>query len=194
MKEKIIESAVKLFNEFGIKQTSFRDIATDLNVSDGHVRYYFKTKESLLLAIFEQMDQEILLKAQEVPLKGNAHTTIFRNKIAEVFTIMVRYSFFFIESPKIYNLYSALRASYKSLIEDRKDLFLNTFQSLIAIGYFKETFTQQIQEQVFYSIFILSDSWIRYFQILHNKPPIEEDINFHSNLVLQILSPYLAEL
>ena len=52
MREKIISQAVEVFNRKGISKTTLRDIARELAISDGHLRYYFKTKEELVLATF----------------------------------------------------------------------------------------------------------------------------------------------
>jgi len=190
MKDRIIASSVELFNEHGINQTSFRNIASFLKISDGHVRYYFKTKESLLLAIFEKMNNEILLLAQN----NNVHLDTAEDlkiKLQGAFTLMVNYSFFFIESPKTLNQFPELASVYKKLVTDRKALFLRLFQSLTSKGFFKETFSDELQERAFYSIFIISDSWIRYYTILNNRKPNQQAIDYHSTLAFGILSPYI---
>lgn len=190
MREKIIERSVGLFNRFGINQTSFRDIASSLNISDGHVRYYFKTKEGLLLAIFDKMDKEILAHVPSGRHYSD-HGQAFADILNEVFTIMVRYRFIFMESPGTFNQYPNLTLAYKNLVVDRKTLFMNTFKALKESGFFKDEFNEELQKMAFYNIFIISDSWIRYYTILNNKEPDKEAVEFHSKLAFSILVPYV---
>lgn len=191
MKDKIIEKAVELFNESGINQTSFRNIATALQVSDGHVRYYYKTKQNLLVAVFDKMNAEILLAARPVPHDLTQISSHLKKNLTEAFTIMVNYSFFFTETPATFNQFTEVKQYYKNLLDSRKDLFIALFKELTAQGYFKKDFTGELQQQAFYNIFIISDSWIRYHYILHNKKPDEQTVKFHSELAFSIILPYI---
>ena len=47
-KEDILITARELFNEYGYKNISMRDIAKKLNISVGNLTYYFKKKEDLI--------------------------------------------------------------------------------------------------------------------------------------------------
>ena len=53
-RERLVESASKLFHHAGFNQTSIADIAKDSGVPLGNVYYYFKTKDDLVSAIIEQ--------------------------------------------------------------------------------------------------------------------------------------------
>jgi AcrR family transcriptional regulator len=54
----ILQAAEKLFAEKGFDGTSVRDIATEADVNLAMISYYFKSKENLMQAIFEErMDQ-----------------------------------------------------------------------------------------------------------------------------------------
>jgi len=58
-RERLIESATKLFHQAGFKDTSIADIAEDSEVPLGNVYYYFKTKEDLAAAVIEQRRETI---------------------------------------------------------------------------------------------------------------------------------------
>lgn len=53
-KEKIIESALKLFAEKGFHETRTADLALEASVGEGTIYHYFKSKEELFLRVFEQ--------------------------------------------------------------------------------------------------------------------------------------------
>ena len=191
MKKKICDTAIALLNEQSVNKTSFRDIATALGISDGHVRYYFKTKEVLLLALFEQLDKEVLAVAQQIKPNPDLKALI-KAQLKEAFTIMVRYRFIFYEPPATFNQFPKLQAAYQRLLTDRKTLFLSVFQELITIGFFTPNFTPEKQEKVFYALFVFSDSWIRYYTIMNNQSPNEEAIVFHSEVAFGLLEGYVS--
>jgi AcrR family transcriptional regulator len=55
-REKIIDSALRLFNEQGTKAVSTNHIAATTGISPGNLYYYFRNKEDIIRVIFEQMD------------------------------------------------------------------------------------------------------------------------------------------
>lgn len=191
MKKKICDTAIALLNEKSVSKTSFRDIGKVLNLSDGHVRYYFKTKETLLLAIFEQLDKEVLAVAQEIKPNPDLKALI-KGQLKEAFSIMVRYRFIFYEPPATFNQFPKLQAAYQCLIKDRKTLFISVFQELIAIGFFSTSFTPEKQEKIFYALFVFSDSWIRYYTIMNKQSPNEEAIEMHAAIAFELLEAYIS--
>jgi TetR/AcrR family transcriptional regulator, transcriptional repressor for nem operon len=64
-RERLIESATKLFHQAGLKDTSIADIAEDSEVPLGNVYYYFKTKEDLVAAVIEQRTEAIKNEARQ---------------------------------------------------------------------------------------------------------------------------------
>ncbi|WP_417444560.1 TetR/AcrR family transcriptional regulator [Joostella sp.] len=58
-KEIIIEAAIDLFNELGVQNVTSRSLAKKIGISHGNLDYHFNTKEALLIAIYEQMREEM---------------------------------------------------------------------------------------------------------------------------------------
>jgi AcrR family transcriptional regulator len=59
---RLVEAADKLFYEQGVTMTTLANIATLAEVPLGNVYYYFKSKNSIVLAVIEQ--RQHLLKNQ----------------------------------------------------------------------------------------------------------------------------------
>ncbi|MBB6002864.1 TetR/AcrR family transcriptional regulator [Arcicella rosea] len=55
--DKIKEAAIKVFLEKGFDGTTTRDIAKEAGVNSALMNYYFRSKEKLFLAIFDEMFQ-----------------------------------------------------------------------------------------------------------------------------------------
>ncbi len=63
---RIVESAMRLFHERGIGNTSFNDIAQASGIPKGNIYYYFKTKEDLLQAVVETRVQMAQMRYDEI--------------------------------------------------------------------------------------------------------------------------------
>ena len=53
-KDKILEEALKQFNEKGLNNTGVREIARSLEISPGNMSYHFPKKEDIILALLEK--------------------------------------------------------------------------------------------------------------------------------------------
>jgi len=58
-KEKIVQAAIKLFQERGYEKTTSNDIASQAGVSVGSFYVYFTDKRQLLLTIFDRLADEL---------------------------------------------------------------------------------------------------------------------------------------
>ena len=56
-RERIIETAIELFNAQGTAAVSTNHIAAACGISPGNLYYHFRNKEDIIRAIFEQMDR-----------------------------------------------------------------------------------------------------------------------------------------
>lgn len=65
-RRKIYDAALELFREKGFEQTTMRDIAAKAGVALGAAYYYFSSKEALVLAFYQEMQEsshEAILEA-----------------------------------------------------------------------------------------------------------------------------------
>tara|TARA_B100001758_G_scaffold239257_1_gene243383 strand:+ start:4614 stop:5270 length:657 start_codon:yes stop_codon:yes gene_type:complete len=92
-KEKIISTATRLFNNQGYNSINLFELANQLGISRGNLTYHFKDKESLLVAICDEMWSKIeneRSKTMQLPSFENLH-----NEIQLYYKFQKEYSFIF---------------------------------------------------------------------------------------------------
>jgi AcrR family transcriptional regulator len=92
-KEKIIESAISVFNEQGYGSATLLDIADHLQISRGNLAYHFKDKLAILNAISSKLKEEIGEKRKakrDYPAFSNLQVDI-----KSYYQLQKRYAFIF---------------------------------------------------------------------------------------------------
>ena len=80
-REKILLTALKLFNTSGYQEVGVREIARVLDISPGNLSYHFSRKEDILYNLLDQLKET-----------NNAHYTLFANQppTLENFLLMLK--------------------------------------------------------------------------------------------------------
>jgi TetR/AcrR family fatty acid metabolism transcriptional regulator len=61
-KQQIIKAAIKVFAHKGFYNANVSDVAREAGIADGTIYLYFKSKDDLLISLFETKMEEILMK------------------------------------------------------------------------------------------------------------------------------------
>ncbi|MFZ8786344.1 TetR/AcrR family transcriptional regulator [Thermocrinis sp.] len=68
-KEKILESALKLFSEKGIRETTIKDIAKEVGITEGAIYRHFVSKDQIVSTLFstyaERLYKELISVVEE---------------------------------------------------------------------------------------------------------------------------------
>lgn len=85
-RERIFETALRLFVERGYEQTTLRDIAGAANCSLGLTYRYFASKEVLVLTLYERLAEEMASEVRKLPPKSMADRFeyVMRTKLAQL--------------------------------------------------------------------------------------------------------------
>lgn len=188
-KEYILTNAVQLLNRQGATPTSLRQIASYLEMSDGNLRYHFRTKEALISAMVEQMLEEMALIALTEKPVGKLSLKLIREQLRAVFFTMYRYRFIFLEGPLLMKQYQPFRNVLSKEILIRKEflhalLFTQQMPGSIISEEVKELLIRKAEQ-----LFIISDNWIKYLELSEytSSISIDDEINHYVNLCLSLL-------
>lgn len=93
--ERILESTLALFNERGPDRITTAEIARTVGINEGNLYYHFRTKESLVLALFERFEADaeaFALRALEDRSEG---VQSYGNVLIDWFQLVWSYRFLF---------------------------------------------------------------------------------------------------
>lgn len=190
----ILATALGLFNTNGALSTSLRQIATKMGISDGNLRYYYKTKEILVLRLFEQMleEMEVIISERMHLLEGAYEKRQTVEAIGALYRVMYRYKFFFIEAA-LYRHYAKVGEAFKGIYEARKLLFKQMILVYKHQGILRTDVSDAQYAMVFEQFFIISDNWVKYVEIGLNDDDLDSIIGHYAELSVAILQPYWVE-
>jgi AcrR family transcriptional regulator len=69
-RRQILDTALALFRERGFEETTIRDVAAGAGLSLGAAYYYFKSKEAIVGAYYEYVQDEHMVRAREAFARG----------------------------------------------------------------------------------------------------------------------------
>jgi AcrR family transcriptional regulator len=95
-RDRILSVALRLFNERGSHAVSTNHIAEEAGVSIGNLYYHFKSKEAIVLGLFDQLDDAWKVRLN-VPDPARVTWQDLRTLIAEHFAIVWEFRFFYRE-------------------------------------------------------------------------------------------------
>ncbi|MCM2998878.1 TetR/AcrR family transcriptional regulator [Paenibacillus cellulositrophicus] len=120
LKEKILESAIRLFAEKGYQATSIQDIADDCSIAKGSLYKHFSSKEELYISILEKRQQDMIdavdrIRKMQLPTKET-----YLEELAYQFDFYVEHGYYIsrdhnelppVNNDKIENVLNGMRRS-----------------------------------------------------------------------------------
>ncbi len=120
-RDKILSTALHLFNENGVSKVSSRNISEDMGISYGNLTYHFPKKEDIVLALYQQMQEKIT--AQFNLLEENIFGLNFAlDSLKSIFKISYTYKFVFLGFAYLNREFQDIRKDTLRQWEQRKQL------------------------------------------------------------------------
>ncbi|WP_298759520.1 TetR/AcrR family transcriptional regulator [uncultured Psychroserpens sp.] len=138
-KDKIKNTSRELFNSKGFKNVTLREVAKELSISYGNVTYHFKTKNQLILCLY----QDMLKDTGEI-----INTFDYNNLLIGIldapkitFEISIKYLFFYVDFIEIKRSYSDLSLMIEQDNSSRKKRYLQILKQLKIQGVLRDELT-----------------------------------------------------
>ncbi len=131
-RRQILEAAIRVFAQTGFHKSRVSDVARAADVADGTIYLYFRSKDDILISIFEETMAQMIVDAQEViealrdegPLETLRRLAVFHmerveehSDVAKVLQVELRLSNTFMKEYKPVRLQEYLNL-FGSLVEE----------------------------------------------------------------------------
>ncbi|MDD2309582.1 MAG: TetR/AcrR family transcriptional regulator [Desulfuromonadaceae bacterium] len=190
-RDKIIHTAIQLFNEQGTRAVSTNHIATAIGISPGNLYYHFRNKEDIIRAIFKQMDaygleqyQIILNEYQPGSIEAMEQTFIMIQEYNW------RYRFFKRELTALIMNDPQLKECFHDTNRQMLDMIRYTIDSGIANGSIK-AMNDTEKGSFVDAIWLVALFWLNYLEV-GGEEVNESTLRRGNNVLRTVLQPYLA--
>jgi AcrR family transcriptional regulator len=129
-KEKILQTALKLFNETNTQTATTNHIAKAMGISPGNLHYHYKNREEIIQKLYQQMRAKMSLPTEGLPktiIELNAHQKV----LIEVFW---EYRFFYKELLFLFSRDETLQKMYISDNLAHRSRIKQTIEGFIVNG------------------------------------------------------------
>lgn len=133
-KNRILATAIRLFNQDGVNGVSIRNIAQEVGISPGNFSYHFKNKQVLIRYFYHNTYQEIHHKIDQV-LQQESGLFRLNRVLEEIFAFTEKYRFFFRDIVDIFRMCPDLKPAFAQDYEQYKGYYTTLFKYFSQSGW-----------------------------------------------------------
>lgn len=157
-KERILNSAVELFNQKGLVNVTMRDLANELDISLGNLTYHFKKKEELMEAIHERIISErnsLMENVQMIPSIAN-----IQSQLVPLLQLYERYRFFHQDILEVMRAYPKIAEIQREHINNQITYIKAIIDYSIGSGNMRQEVVPGQYQQLAESVWMLLTFWL----------------------------------
>ena len=192
--ERILSTALGLFNRYGEPNVATTLIASDMGISPGNLFYHFPSKELLVNALFDaySADIERLLPAA-ADVRDLEHAWFF---IHSLFELIWRHRFVYRDLNDLLSKNRHLEAQLQAILQHKQQAFEALLSGLQQQGLLSQSGLER--HSCATHMVVLLTWWLSYEYVQNPRHALEDTNADHSALrgaqqVLGLLLPYLGE-
>ena len=163
------------------------EISRTVGINEGNLYYYFKKKEDILVALFEQFEASLDEVANAPPAAGD----LGLGYLEKWFNLMWEWRFFYRDTAAIKRMAPALRTKSMALAERGQADVRRALQRMAEGGLLKVSRSEI--ERLVVNAWIVSSYWLDYLHSRHNVEQVtREHIDWGFAQVMSLFEPYAA--
>ena len=193
--ERILATALDLFNRYGEPNVATTLIALDMGISPGNLFYHFPAKELLVNALFDEYvhDMDQLLPAA-TDVRDMEHAWFFMHSL---FELIWRHRFIYRDLNDLLSKNRHLEGQVKGVLQRKQQAFEAMLSGLQEQGLLSQGAFER--QSCATHMVVLLTWWLSYEYVQNPRHALEDTNADHSALrgaqqVLGLLLPYLDEL
>jgi AcrR family transcriptional regulator len=192
-RERILETALALFNAAGEPHVTTADIADEMNISPGNLYYHFRNKADIIGDLYDAFEAS-MAPLLACPSAATADVEDFWLFIHVLFERMWAYRFFFRDLDEIASLDAALAARFAELVRQEQNALLALCSGMRAAAVLDAT-DAEIAALATNAV-IVATYWMSYQRLQAAKDAADAaGMRFELGVsqVLALLTPYLHD-
>ena len=190
--ERILSTALGLFNRFGEPNVATTLIASDMGISPGNLFYHFPSKELLVNALFDAFEERMFhLLPAAADVKDLEHAWFFMHS---VFELIWEHRFIYRDLNDLLSKNRHLESQVKEVLQRQQQAFEQLLKGLQASGMLAQTDTEH--NSCATHMVVMLTWWLSYEYVQDPRHAMEDNNANRSALrgaqqVLGVLLPYL---
>lgn len=187
-KQKILEAAIRLYNEKGVSNVTLRDIAAEAEISPGNLAYHYRNHDFIIEEAFRQMDkerEELLMGVQQIPSFENIN-----EQILPLLDVARKYLFFHLDTVHILRSYPGIAVLQQEYYESSIRYVKAVIDYSVGAGNFRaEQFPGQYR-RLAHTVWMLMTFWLAQLEIRGIKDLSIGEVRLS---IWDLVAPHLTE-
>ncbi len=190
-RERIIETSLRLFNDFGEPNVTTTVISDEMNISPGNLYYHFHNKDEIIEAIFAAFEQEIeeTLAAPTRRLANVEDVWLFLHLLFEQ---IWKYRFFYRDLNDLLTRNRVLEIHFKQIMAHKVHTATILCEGLVSTGAMRAT-TEELRALAT-NMAVIASYWLSFEYTCDPRGKVESGrIGRGVYQVMAMVSPFLRD-
>jgi AcrR family transcriptional regulator len=190
-RDRIIEAAVRLFNERGTAAVSTNHVAEEAGISPGNLYYHYRNKEEIIREIFGRLDA-FWDESYALPQDRAPNLSDMREMVGETFAGLWEYRFFYRELGALTRRDPELGRRYRELRDRGLAGTEAHLRSFVEAGVLEDPGDRTSLQRLARTLVLVAEFWLP-FEETGGEALGPGEVREGVALMMQVLAPYLTD-
>jgi len=191
-KDRILDTALVLFNTSGLAKVSLRTIANKMGISQGNLNYHYKKREDIITSLYFQLVENINDNMPPLSPKTPQTLKLLFHISEAIMDNFFDYRFFLLDFVQIIRENEKIKTHYKELSQIREQQFAGIFNQMIDNGVMRAEKLPNEYHFLYKRFQILGDFWLS-SAATTQQPISKKRITEYAQIINQMIYPYLTK-
>jgi AcrR family transcriptional regulator len=190
-RDRILDASLGLFNDRGPDRVTTAEIARSVGINEGNLYYHFKTKETLIKALFKKLEAEAAAFMTDSISNTATDASIYSNFMRRWFSIVWDHRYIFRNLPGIIAIAPSLREPSHALSTGMRIVVEATLRKMTDAHLIDVP--EEDTPQLLANVWIVSTYWAVHLSLqegIDNLKP--EHLDWGLKQVASLFKPYLS--
>ena len=189
-RERIVETSLRLFNEFGEPNVTTTVIADEMNISPGNLYYHFRNKDEITNTIFADFEREVDALFT-TPLKRTPNVEDIWFFLHLLFEAIWKYRFLYRDLNDLLSRNRTVEIHFKQLLGRKVKAAKALCQGLVEAGEMKALPVEL--ESLATNMVVVATYWLSFEYVRNPRNPQEADLLARGAFqVMALAAPFLT--